>query len=130
MDRLDRLEGTVKHITEILVIQNERIEIGFGNLREEMAANRQEMAAMRVDMTGMCQEMTGMRQAMTGMREDMTGLRGEMQAVRNETRTMREALSDRLDRLIAITLKERTTGVERLASIEERLARLETHVGI
>jgi hypothetical protein len=38
---------------------------------------------------------------------------------------MREALGERLDRLIAITLKERTTAVECFASIEERLARLE-----
>jgi hypothetical protein len=43
---------------------------------------------------------------------------------------MREALSDRLDRLIAITVKERTAGLERMVSIEERLARLEAHVGI
>jgi hypothetical protein len=32
--------------------------------------------------------------------------------------------------LIAITMKERTMGIERLANIEERLKRLEDHVGI
>jgi hypothetical protein len=120
MDRLDRLEASVTHITEILVLQNERVEIGFSNLREEM--------------TGMRQEMTGMRQEMTGMRQEMTGMRAEMRtsidSVRDETRMMREAMTDRLDRLIAITVKERTLGVERLASIEERLARLESHVGL
>jgi len=50
--------------------------------------------------------------------------------LRDEMRVTREALSDRLDRLIAITTKERTLGVERVASIEERLTRLEERVGI
>ena len=53
------------------------------------------------------------------MREEMKGMREAMGAI-----------TDRLDRLIAITVKERTSGVERLARIEERLARLEAHVGI
>ena len=133
MARLDRLEATVAHITEILVLQNERMDIGFSNLREEMSGMRQEMSGMRQEMSGMRQETTGMRQETIGMRDDARqnagSLRDEMQAVRDETRTTREALSERLDRLIAITLKERTTGIERLASIEQRLARLEAHVG-
>ena len=80
MARLDRLEGTFAAITDILVLQGERLD---------------------------------------GMREEMKGMREAMGAV-----------TDRLDRLIAITVKERTSGVERLARIEERLARLEAHVGI
>ena len=48
-------------------------------------------------------------------------------------RTMDERLggvADRLDRLIAVTIQERTAGVERLGDIERRLARLEQRVGI
>jgi hypothetical protein len=41
-----------------------------------------------------------------------------------------ERLGDRLDRLIAVTIQERTYSVERLANIELRLARLEERSGI
>lgn len=40
------------------------------------------------------------------------------------------AVTERLDRLIAVTMAERTASAERLLEIERRLARLETHVGI
>ena len=39
------------------------------------------------------------------------------------------AVVDRLDRLIAVTMQERTVGVERLGDIERRLTRLEERVG-
>jgi len=55
--------------------------------------------------------------------EQLTGLR----------RTIDERLggvNDRLDRLIAVTLQERTTSTERLGDIERRLARLEERVGV
>lgn len=37
---------------------------------------------------------------------------------------------DRLDRLIAVTIVERTANTERLGDIEKRLARLEERVGV
>jgi hypothetical protein len=102
MVRLDRLEGAFVHITDLLVLHSERMDFGFSSLRDEMH----------------------------GMREETRAAREEARAMREETRAMRESLTDRLDRLIAITTKERTSGIERLASIEARLARLEEHVGI
>jgi hypothetical protein len=48
-------------------------------------------------------------------------------------RTMDErlgAVTDRLDRLIAVTIQERTGSTERLGEIERRLARLEERAGI
>ncbi len=48
-------------------------------------------------------------------------------------RTIDERLggvTDRLDRLIAVTIQERTAGTERLGDIERRLARLEERVGV
>ena len=48
-------------------------------------------------------------------------------------RTMDERLggvTDRLDRLIAVTIQERTGSTERLGEIERRLARLEERAGI
>ena len=41
-----------------------------------------------------------------------------------------DRLGDRLDRLIAVTIQERTYSVERLADIERRLSRLEERSGI
>ena len=40
------------------------------------------------------------------------------------------AVTDRLDRLISVTTKDRTVSIERIATIETRLARLEERVGI
>lgn len=54
---------------------------------------------------------------------------GEIHAVRGELETMRQALTERLDRLIAVTTQERTASFERLADIERRLARLEENAG-
>jgi hypothetical protein len=116
MDRLARLEGTLVHITDVLVLQSERMDFGFKSLREEMQEMRGDMRAMREDTRGMREETRGMREQTHGMRE--------------ETRALRESVTDRLDRLIEITVKERTHGIERLAKIEERLSRLEERVGI
>jgi hypothetical protein len=41
-----------------------------------------------------------------------------------------ERLEGRLDRLIAVTIQERTYSVERLADIERRLSRLEERSGL
>lgn len=41
-----------------------------------------------------------------------------------------DRLGDRLDRLIAVTIQERTYSIERFADIERRLARLEERSGI
>ena len=88
MARLDRLEAAVVHITDVLVLQSERMDAGFRSMREETQAMHR-------------------------------GLSDRLDAV-----------TDRLDRLIAVTLQERTMGIERLAKIESRLARLEEHVGL
>jgi hypothetical protein len=53
-----------------------------------------------------------------------------MRGLREAVTDRLETVTDRLDRLIVITMKERTMGVERLATIEERLKRLEDRVGI
>ncbi|HEX6763932.1 MAG TPA: hypothetical protein VF103_00610 [Polyangiaceae bacterium] len=98
MARIERLEGALVHITDLLVLQSERMDDGFSSLREEMQGMRREMQTTR-------QEMDGMRQSV-------------------------QSVVDRLDRLMAVTTKERTSGVERLASIEARLAKLEEHAGI
>src|SRR3954447_11741021 len=123
MPRLDRVEASLAHVTDVLVLQSERMDIGFASLREELQANRQELR-------GMSEQTRLMAEQTRSMAEQVHGLREETRATREETRTMREALTDRLDRLIAITMKERTVGIERLANIEQRLARLEEHVGV
>jgi hypothetical protein len=84
MARLDRLEGALVQITDVLVLQSERLD----------------------------------------------ALRDEVRVTREALTDRLDGLGDRLDRLIAITTNERTVGVERLASIEQRLTKLEEHVGI
>lgn len=123
MARLDRVEASLAHVTNVLVLQSERMDIGFGSLREELQANRRELR-------GLSEQTRLMAEQTRSMAEQVHGLREETRATREETRAMRETLTDRLDRLIAITLKERTVGIERLANIEQRLARLEEHVGV
>ena len=130
MARLDRLEASLAHVTDVLVLQSERMDIGFASLREELQANRQELRSMSEQTRLMAEETRLMAEQTRSMAEEVHGLREDTRATREETRTMRETLTDRLDRLIAITLKERTAGIERLANIEQRLARLEEHTGI
>jgi hypothetical protein len=48
---------------------------------------------------------------------------------RRETAELRRSLGDRLDRLITVTIEERTASTDRLRDIETRLSRLEGRVG-
>ena len=91
MSRIERLEGAFVHITDVLVLQSERLD---------------------------------------GLREEMHGLRSEVRTMRETLTDRLESVTDRLDRLISVTTKDRTASIERLASIEMRLARLEERVGI
>jgi hypothetical protein len=75
MARLDGIETAIVRITDVIVLQSERMDA----LREEARAARDEA-------------------------------RGEAGAIRDEMRVTRETLTDRLDRLIAITMKERTAA--------------------
>ena len=83
MARLDRFEGAIVHVTDVIVLQSERLDV----------------------------------------------LRDEVRVLRDEVRMTREALSERLDRLISVTTQERTFGIERIASIETRVAKLEERIG-
>jgi hypothetical protein len=60
----------------------------------------------------------------------MEAQNAHMEAARRSAREMHEATLERLDRLIDVTVKERTHSVERLGDLERRLLRLEVHVGI
>jgi hypothetical protein len=46
----------------------------------------------------------------------------------DSARALQQSMVERLDRLIEVTIKGRTQGVERLADVERRLGRLEEHV--
>lgn len=98
MKRLDRLEGAIGNIADILVDQSERID---------QVSERIDQVSERVDQVS----------------ERVDRVHAEMVATR-------VAMTERLDRLITVTMSERTAGFERLAEIERRLARLESHVGL
>ena len=50
--RLDRLESTLVHLTDVIVLQSERMDLGFASLRDELCALRQELCAMREERAG------------------------------------------------------------------------------
>jgi len=53
-----------------------------------------------------------------------------MEAGFRSARDMQQSMVERLDRLIEVTIKDRTQSVERQGDVERRLTRLEEHVGI
>ena len=50
-------------------------------------------------------------------------------AAHEEAAELRRSLTERLDRLIAVTIEERTQGFGRLRELERRVERLEERVG-
>jgi hypothetical protein len=100
-ERLARLEEAVVNIAGILVDQSARIDYGFRVARDENQALRRELRA----------EMQELRTSVT---ERIDTLSGKFDAV-----------TDRLDRLIAATLRSGTQTADRLADIELRLTKLE-----
>src|SRR5690242_5205735 len=93
MARLDRLEAAIVHITDVLVLQSERMDAGFRSMREETLAMHR------------------------GLSDRLDAVTGRLDAVTGRL----DAVTDRLDRLITLTMQERTLGIERLAKIEGRL---------
>ena len=53
-----------------------------------------------------------------------------MEAGFRSARDMQQSMVERLDRLIEVTIKDRTQSVERLGDVERRLKRIEEHIGI
>ena len=106
--RLERVEDAIVQIAKILVEQSERVDSGFNRVHRELDEVRGEISSVR---------------------GEISSVRSEVSSVRSELQTTREALTERLDRLIAVTMQERTLGIERLAELERRLARLEAHAG-
>jgi len=50
MVRLDRLESALVHLTDVIVLQGERMDFGFSSLRDEMRTMRDEMRTVREEM--------------------------------------------------------------------------------
>jgi len=68
---------------------------------------------------------SGFSRMETGFRQVETGFR----AAHEEAVELRRSLTERLDRLIAVTIEERTQGFGRLRELERRVERLEERVG-
>jgi hypothetical protein len=71
-----------------------------------------------------------MTDVLVSQNERIDRVHSELQVLRESVTGRLDAVTDRLDRLIAISTKERTLGIERLSAIEERVARLERHAGL
>jgi hypothetical protein len=116
MARLRKLEegvGELKQamlqVTEVLVDQSNRMDAGFAELRGQV---------------------TDVRGQMTDLRGQVLEIRRESIELRRESMDIWRGLNDRLDRLIAATMEERTLGIDRLRHLERRVERLEERSGI
>ena len=124
--RVDRIEAAIVQLTEVVVLQSGRLDAIHGETR----SLREEMGSLREGVSSLGGETRSLREGVSSLGGETRSLREETRAIRDEMHTMRESLTERLDRLISITTNERTVGIERLAAIEARLARLEGHVGL
>ena len=117
MARLEKLERESQHfkralgqITDILVDQGERID----------------HVSQRIDTLG---KTLGGR--IDALDKNLGGRIDELAvALGGRLYELGDVLGGRLDRLIAVTIQERTYSVERLADIERRLSKLEERAGI
>jgi uncharacterized protein involved in exopolysaccharide biosynthesis len=70
-----------------------------------------------------------LKQAVLQITEILVDQSRRMDAARDEALELRRGLTERLDRLIAVTIEERTQGFGRLRELERRVERLEERVG-
>jgi polyhydroxyalkanoate synthesis regulator phasin len=95
----------------------------FGRLETRVAAMAADVGELKRDVADLKTAAWKTAEILTDHSERLGGLQ----------RTLDErlgAVTDRLDRLIAVTIQERTGSTERLGEIERRLARLEERAGI
>ena len=100
-----------------------RLEKAFGGLATDVGDLKSAAWKTTEILADHSERLSGLQRAMDGMQRAMDGMQ----------RTMDDrlgAVTDRLDRLIAVTIQERTASTERLGDIERRLARLEERAGI
>jgi chromosome segregation ATPase len=81
-------------------------------------------------LSGLQRSMEGMQRSMEGMQRSVEGMQRSVEGVQRSVDERLGGVTDRLDRLIAVTIQERTASAERLGDIERRIARLEERVGI
>lgn len=76
------------------------------------------------------QALSGVQRSVEGVQRSVEGLQRSMEGVQRSVDEKLGGVTDRLDRLIAVTIQERTASAERLGDMERRIARLEERVGI
>jgi predicted nuclease with TOPRIM domain len=95
-----------------------RLERDVGELKEAVV----QIGAILVDQS------ERMDSGFRSLREEIGSLREEFGPLRREVGSLHEefgSLRERLDRLIAVTIEERTLGAARLLDIERRVSKLE-----
>jgi hypothetical protein len=79
---------------------------------------------------GLQRSFDGLQRSFDGLQRSFDGLQRSFDGLQRSFDDRLGGVTDRLDRLIAVTIQERTASTERLGDIERRLARLEQRVGI
>lgn len=100
---------------------------------DEMAADIGELKGALVHVTGILTDQSerlgGMQRTIGGMQMSIHDVQHGVAALQHSVDSSRSAVEARLDRLLALTVEERTVHYERLREIERRLAALEERVG-
>lgn len=100
-----------------------RLETVVGGMANDIADLKTDVRDLKTDVRDLKTAAWRTTEILADHSERLTGLQ----------RTLDERLggvNDRLDRLIAVTIQERTASTDRLGEIERRLARLEERVGV
>jgi chromosome segregation ATPase len=108
MGRLRRLEQNISALqTDVGELKTD-----VGELKADVGVLKADVGVLKID-TGL------LKAAVLQINDNMREMRSTIAAVH-----------ERLDRLIAVTVEERTVHYERLREIERRLTRLEERVGV
>jgi uncharacterized coiled-coil DUF342 family protein len=114
MKRLARVEATVVALAADVV----ELKSAAWRTTEISTDHSEQLMHLRLAVGGLNERVDGLNERVDGLNERVDGLGTKMDGV-----------NERLDRLIAVTMQERTGGTQRLGEIERRLARLEERLG-
>jgi chloramphenicol 3-O-phosphotransferase len=102
----------------------------LAKLETNVAAMTKDVADLKAAAWRTTEILVDHTEALSGLQRSMEGVQRSMEGMQRSVDERLGGVTDRLDRLIAVTIQERSASAERLGEIERRIARLEERVGI
>jgi chromosome segregation ATPase len=121
MKRLARVEATVVALAADVV----ELKTAAWRTTEILTDHSEQLMHLRQALGGLNERADGLNERVDGLNERVDSLNERVDGLG----TKMDGVNERLDRLIAVTMQERTGGAQRLGEIERRLARLEERLG-